>query len=56
MAMKMPKTSEMMALLESAVPAILRFFNKIWTQWKGVIGDSVYLMIKRKFMSTVSRK
>jgi hypothetical protein len=55
MAMKMPKTSEMMALLESAVRAILRFFNKIWAQWKGVIGDSVCLM-KRKFMSTVSGK
>jgi hypothetical protein len=54
--MKMPKTSEMMASPESAVRAILHFFNKIWTQWKGVIGDSVCLMMKRKFMSTVSGK
>jgi hypothetical protein len=54
--MKMPKTSEMMASPESGVRAILRFFNKIWAQWKGVIGDSVCLMMQRKFMSTVSGK
>jgi hypothetical protein len=54
--MKMPKTSEMMASPASAVRAILRFFNKIWSQWKGVIGDSVCLMMKRNFILTVSGK
>jgi hypothetical protein len=61
MAMKMPKTSEMMASLESGVDAMLRFLNKFWTKWKGeiycqVLEDSLCLMKKRIHVNSIWKR
>lgn len=61
MAMKMPKTSEMMTSLESGLGAMLRFLNKFWTKRNReihcqVFEDSLCLMKKRIHVNSIWKR